>query len=112
MSDGGSVSLRDYFERILSEKDTASRVLAEANQRALDLAAASVRAHDVLTNQFREQLTEERATYMTGKDLAPLEIRLKELEHSRANLDGRFWALGAAVSLLSVVIGVVLRFWR
>lgn len=106
------VSLRDYFERILVEKDTASRVLAEANQRALDLAAASVRAHDVLTNQFREQLTEERATYMTRKDLAPVEQRVTILEHAQSNLDGRFWALGIGVSLLTLVLNVALRFWR
>ena len=106
------VSLRDYFERLIEEGRREDKTYRESAQRALDLASASVKAHDVLTNQFREQLTEERATYMTHKDLVPLEIRVQTLEHARANLDGRFWAMGAGVGLLTVVLNIVLRFWR
>ena len=82
-------------------------------------------------NEFRAQLATERATYVT-RDMLETKIssvmarleqnplanaarieaiqkRVEELERDRANLQGRFWAGGVALSALVTLLNWLLR---
>jgi hypothetical protein len=96
-----TVTLRDYFERVLDERQRAVELQFSSAQRALGLASEAAKAHDIITNQFREQLTEERALYLRREQLEPLFLRLDVLERDRANLQGKLWALGVAFSTVT-----------
>ena len=112
------VSLRDYFERVLSEKERAHKAEFEAAQQALKLATEALVARLETMNEFRAQITEERADYVRREGLYaainPIDDRLRKMEDRGANLDGRFWALGIGLTIglavFSTLVSVVLRF--
>jgi hypothetical protein len=88
------ISVDNYINQIVSDlrREMDARILATdhamelrfaAADRAVDLAAAAVKQHNAVTNEFREQLTLERYV---------------------SNLEGRFWALGAAIGIATALL--------
>jgi len=88
------VPLRDYFEKMLEERYKAHEVSLHATEKTLDATAKAleVRLHSM--NEFR----------------AVYEDRIRAIEKHSANLDGRLWALGVGLTVLTLVINVALRF--
>lgn len=72
-------------------------------------------------NELRVQVENERGRYVT-RDLYDrehaslrdtMDQRLKFLETNRSNLEGRLWAVGAAISLVVSVVTVLLHvLWK
>ena len=70
-------------------------------------------------NEFRAQLTEERALYVRRDMLDEFRIasakvtdanaaRIRDLETAKSNLEGRFWAFGLGLGALVVIVNVVI----
>ena len=97
---GDTVSLKEFVERIFDE-----------HGRALDLTAAALREKLQEMNQFRLQLERERALYIQGKDLTAILDRLRKLEDRDSNRDGKIWALGVFLAIMTTLVNLALRFW-
>ena len=65
-------------------------------------------------NEFRAQLNKQTETFATKEMLYAkidaLEKSIAELQKSKSNLDGRFWAIGAGLALVFTLVNVALRF--
>jgi chromosome condensin MukBEF ATPase and DNA-binding subunit MukB len=111
----GDVSLREFIERILDERQTSLDFRFDAQQRALEVANRELDHWKLTHNEFRQQIEHERALYVTrdsmGTQLGALQERVSKMEARDANQDGRFWALGAGLSVLLTILALALRFW-
>lgn len=108
---GDSVPLREYVERIIRDHERAQQAQYEAAQKTVDVTAAALHEKLQEMNAFRMQLERERATYVQWKMLDPLVERVRMLEDRSSNLDGRFWALGVGLTILTTLLSLGLRFW-
>jgi hypothetical protein len=72
------------------------------------------------TNEWRAQLKDQMGTFVTGAVLeAKLENvsaridansgRLRDLEKTANNIEGRFYSLGVALIIINIIIGVILK---
>ena len=70
-------------------------------------------------NELRDQITKERAEFMR-RDMFDREHtalrdgtdgRLKILEQAKSNLDGRVWAIGAGITILTVLLQFAMRYF-
>ena len=101
------VPLKEYVERIFSEHKAAQ----DLAQQTVQTTADALKDKLAEMNQFRLQLERERALYVQAKDLTPLSERVRAIEDHKANLDGRFWALGVGLTILTTLMNLALRFW-
>ena len=70
-------------------------------------------------NQLRDQITAERGEFvrrdMYDREHATLrdahDSRIKALETAKSNLDGRIWAVGAVVAVLSIAFEFMLKYF-
>lgn len=99
--------------------------LAHAQQHAAEAEALRMARVDIdrrldAMNQLRDQITQERGTFL-ARDLYDREHlrlrkefddRLKRLETSDANLQGRILATGAILAFLLSVVAVLARLWK
>jgi len=80
----------------------------ESTKTALDLAAANVAARFEQVNNLREQVNTERGRYLTVERFDGVaegfNRSIGALELFRANLAGKFWAIGALVIVLTLII--------
>ena len=67
-----SVSLKDYFEAILAEREKALRIKETADLEALHLAREIQTYKDEKANELRAQIESERGNYATREDIASL----------------------------------------
>lgn len=88
----GFVTLRDYVDVLMSERDKLVSARLSSTQRALDLAEISL----------KEKLSV----------IDSLNIRVGTLENSKSNMDGRMWSIGAVIVLVNLVIAVFVLFYR
>jgi hypothetical protein len=68
-----------------------------------------------LMEKLESLAAEHRRDLVTMREMADRlaaasDVRLKVLESSGANLQGRLWALGAGIAMIVVVVNVVIRF--
>jgi uncharacterized protein (DUF3084 family) len=110
------VSLRDYFEqRLNGQREYFEERLRTMNE-AVTKAAASVDHRLASMNEWRASLNDLSNRMETKEDSNKLEQRIKEIELSRAQFQGRTTALSTVwaivVSLLIGLAGVALRIWR
>lgn len=71
-----------------------------------------------IANKFREQITEERGQFVLRvaydeqhnalRDA--MDLRLKMLEQSKSNLEGRLWAIGAGISVAAIGLDLLLHY--
>jgi len=116
---GEVVTLREHFERILDEERiqreiafTSQATLMEQKfaslQRAVDKAEVSQDARNTLNNEFRGQLKDQAATFITREYLEQalknINEKLLTLQSFRSNLEGRMWAIGVGFALLNLLI--------
>ena len=118
MADDSSVlherELREQLERLHLD-------MHHADEKARDLAATDINRRLEGMNELRAQITSERGLYLSRELFdrehaqlrESLDTRLKVLETSRSNLDGRMWAIGAAITfVVSLVVVAINLFFR
>jgi len=92
------VTLREYIESRMEERQKAQDLQWQASQRALEAAEAALRARLEGLQQFRAQILEERALYVRRDQLEPILARLQKTENTESNLGGRFWMLAVVLT--------------
>ena len=101
------VTWQQYVDRMFEEREKLhSSELAQAH-RALDLAAINLTDKLAEMNNFRLQLERERSLYLQKGDIVSIKEAIHKMEDRNSNMDGRFWALGAAVAFLSSVLSIL-----
>lgn len=122
------VTLREYIEMLIEQRDKALKLEADVALRAQERAEATLNARLEGMNEFREQLRAQAGTFATHKEvelkldavdtriragnkeleiqLCAIDDRTKVLENLLANYQGRLWAVGAAVTVINLVIGI------
>ncbi len=110
MNPADYVSLRDYFERLLLERDKAWTVQLASAQTALDKAENALTKRLEGMNEFRDTLKDQAGRFVTMEvldaKLANLQAQLKTLDNYRANMEGRLWAISAAVTIINIAMGI------
>lgn len=127
------VSYREHFddllkadEKLQDERWDAHQEVHKMGQRAIDAAVEVLDSRLEQMNQFRAQVLEERREFMreevynvqntalTSKFeglIDRLAIRLTEVEKYKSNLEGRFWMLGAGLTIITVGLNLIFRYW-
>jgi hypothetical protein len=95
-------------------------------QRAVDTAVGTLDVRLSEMNQFRAQIQEERGAFLTKSEYESrhreletrlattkdvVDKRIAALEIAKSNLDGRIWALGAALTIVTILVNMAFRFW-
>ena len=91
------ISLREFIERILDER-----------QRALDLASTELNRRLEGMNELRQQLDRQAGTFVTREyvdaTIQRIDSRISALQEYRANMEGRVWAIGAGFAIVNLAI--------
>jgi hypothetical protein len=100
---GSLEQLRAIVDSKFLSSEKALAVALVAQERRLDL-----------LNEFRAQM-QDQAMAFARRDLIDVQMisidkRLRDLEKFQSNIEGRIWAFGIGITILSMVIGVVLKF--
>jgi DNA repair exonuclease SbcCD ATPase subunit len=98
-------------ERELREEwERAHEHVHELEHEAINKAEDAVNLRLEGMNELRAQINTERGKYVTRETFdavnSSTDGRLKTLENNKSNLEGRFWAIGAAFVILNVAIAV------
>ncbi len=117
MDADGEKQLREQWQAMHEQRHAAEQDSVNATRIEL-----SRRLNEM--NEFRAQLAQERNQYVT-RDMhdrdrdqvrdamqvlgMSIDQRLKLLENNNSNWQGRWWAVGAIVTLAIAVIGLILR---
>lgn len=110
-TNGNTVTLREYIEAIIGEKDRALQAAFLAQQNALNLATRNLELRLEKLNELRLEVTTDRSSFMTRERYEDahdvLENRVGQLENFR----GKALGFGALVSLISATVGaIIVRF--
>ena len=114
------VTLKEYIESRMDEREKTHRSQLDNAERNLSLAANSLREKLDGMNQFRHQIDAERALYvkrdgldalvkMHNADIERIALRIEKLENWQANVLGRQLIFGGAVIVLAGIVTAVLR---
>ena len=106
-SNGNTVTLREYIEAIMSERDRALTAAFTAQQAALNLATKNLELRLEKLNELRQEVTQDRANYVTRDKSEIQEEALSTRLMSLENFRGKALGFGALVSLLSAVGGAI-----
>jgi hypothetical protein len=95
------------FHQLMDERQ-------KANIDALRVAREQLALRLESMNEFRQQITDERGSYVTRNELdlrlVPLAEAIKGLEGARNFARGRDWTIVWIAGLIAAAIGLVLRF--
>lgn len=105
------VSLREYFEAMLAERDrridqrfagaeAAVALALSARDKAIDKAEAQLEGWKSMTNEFRGQLKDQASDFALDKDVTLMRDRIGTIE-------GRFYGIALAATVLGAVALVV-----
>ncbi len=102
----------------------------ESEAAALVIARSDVNRRLDEMNELRRQIDTERGKYMDRETYVrehttlresmavridtlrdTLDTRLKALENTKSNLEGRVWAIGAGISAMVVALQLILHYW-
>jgi hypothetical protein len=102
------VSLKEYVERIFSERQNALDLAFKAQQEALGLASRTLELRLEKLNELRQEVTQDRGNYLTKAEFeSKREVqdqRLGRLE----NFNARILGFGAALALIGGILGGIL----
>ncbi len=105
--------LREQWQRL-------HELVHQSESKALETAKGSIDQRLDEMNALRLQITQERGEFIS-RDLYDREhtslreqfdVRVKALENSNANMQGRIWMMGAVISLIVSLLTVALHFWK
>jgi hypothetical protein len=105
----------DANERIyeLEKKIAVLMQMATDGDKALELAMHNLSRRLDEMNQFRQQINEERNTFLSKESFeikyASMESSVNKLSSWRSNMEGRFWALGAGIAAFVVALQIALK---
>jgi D-serine dehydratase len=114
------VSLKEYIESRMDEREKAHAAQIQNAERNLTLAADQLRERLERMNEFRRQIDGERALYVSRDQLDGILAsraatvgqaleRIERLEKWQENLNGRLIVFGLAVVAMSGIIVAALR---
>jgi len=89
----------------LAEK---GKIINELNQLAIDKAVVTLNERMEMMNEFRAQMKDQQATYITRPELSAYEVRIKSLELDRAKLEGKASQTSFLIAMASSIIGMIL----
>lgn len=112
------VTLRDYFERVMSERDRAlSAALAAqekataaaflASEKAIELAEASAAGWRAAANEWRQAMTDRESRFAPRENVEALEKQVDALQISQSTGDGGARANSANRNQIQWVIGLI-----
>ena len=104
---GNTVTLREYIEAIMSERDRALTAAFTAQQAALNLATKNLELRLEKLNELRQEVTQDRASYLTRDRAEATEDAMNQRISSLEAFRGKALGFGALVSLLSAVGGAL-----
>jgi hypothetical protein len=108
-NNGNTVTLREYIEAIIGEKDRALSAAFKAQQDALNLATRNLELRLEKLNELRQEVTQDRANYQTRDraeaDGDAMSRRLGDLESFR----GKALGFGALLALISGAVGAIVQ---
>lgn len=106
-------------ERELREQWQGSHAdLHKLSEEALIIARKDIERRLDDMNKFREQIAQERGEFLR-RDFYDeqhtslrdsMDTRLKLLEQSKSNLEGRMWMMGAGISAVVVVVNLIMKY--
>ena len=106
-NNGNTVTLREYIEAIMAERDKALTAAFRSQQAALELATRNLELRLEKLNELRAEVTQDRSNFLTrdryDSQHSALEDKVAQLENFR----GKALGFGALVSLLSAVGGAL-----
>jgi hypothetical protein len=127
------ITFREHFEELLAnaeklqdERWAAHRKVHDMGQIAMDAAVTALNARLEQMNQFRTQILEERRDFLRTElystehkaleakmenENARLTVRLVEMEKYRSNMEGRMWMLGAGITMLTLAVNIIFKYW-
>jgi len=109
-------SLLETFSKLQNERWRGHEEFHKQLAEALKLAVDALKQRLDEMNNFRTQINEERNTFLTKSwfenKYEELSNRVNKVESWRSNMDGRFWALGAALTGLVVLLQLVLKWLK
>ena len=114
-NNGNTVTLREYIEAIMSERDRALTAAFNSQQAALNLATKNLELRLEKLNELRNEVTQDRSNYQTRDKaesdgekvdavMEAMSARIGSLESFR----GKALGFGALVSLLSAIGGALI----
>jgi len=105
---GNTVTLREYIEAIMSERDRALTAAFAAQQSALSLATKNLELRLEKLNELRQEVTQDRANYQTRDKAETTEDALNQRLSALESFRGKALGFGALVSLLSAIGGALI----
>ena len=106
-NNGNTVTLREYIEAIMSERDRALTAAFNSQQAALQLATKNLELRLEKLNELRQEVTQDRSSYQTRDKAETIENALADRIASLESFRGKALGFGALVSLLSAVGGAL-----
>jgi Fe2+ transport system protein B len=107
-----SVSLKEYVERMASEMCRSNDLRFTAQDKALELARETIERRLESMNEFRSQLKDQAATFMTSAVYeAKHELLQKQVDDMRitnARLEGKADQKSVTLAYIFSLVGIVL----
>ena len=100
-NNGATVTLREYIEAIMSERDRALTAAFTAQQSALNLATRNLELRLEKLNELRQEVTQDRGEYVKRE---VYESRVNIVEKRQAWMTG----VGAALVVLIPIITFII----
>jgi hypothetical protein len=104
---GNTVTLREYIEAIMSERDRALTAAFNSQQAALNLATRNLELRLEKLNELRAEVTQDRSNFLTRDRYESQHQALEDKVALLEGFRGRALGFGALVSLLSAVGGAL-----
>ena len=116
------VSLKEFLlerlenlAKVETERWKAHQLVHNMGQVALDASVKTLDTRLEGMNQFRAQVLEERAAFVTIQlyraEYKALENKMNELNSFRSNLEGRIWMLGVVLGGMQIGLLALFHFW-
>jgi hypothetical protein len=107
-NNGNTVTLREYIEAIMSERDRALTAAFNSQQAALNLATKNLELRLEKLNELRQEVTQDRANYQTRDKAEITEESMVQRISALESFRGKALGFGALVSLLSAIGGALI----
>lgn len=102
------MSLKDYMERIFSEREAALNLAFKAQQEALALASRTLELRLEKLNELRQEVTQDRGNYLTKTEYDTKHTILNDRLNRLENFNSRILGFGAALALVGGIVGGIL----
>ena len=106
-----TVTLREYFERLLIESDRRYEQRFVASEEALRTAATVLGEYKSAANEWRGALKDQSSQMATRSELAKVDELVQELRRAKANQDGRQVIVSVVISSVVGLVVALLSRW-